>query len=292
MLRQLATHIVLLALAAAGPVACAGSDDSPADAGSVASGSGGAAASGGHTSGGGATGGGGDGGTGGSASGSGGAGAGETGTGGAGTGGTGGTGDGGAGAGEAGTGGAGAGEAGTGGAGDGGAGGAGAGCPGTGGITYTLAKVASPTAEQQSAYDKITSAMDEALSYYNCQTSIEKRLSVSYVPSVATADGNVNGSIRFGATSSMNYITAMHEIGHTVGVGSREFGALVVDGVFTGEAATRQLRAITGNESDVVHTDSTHFWPYGLNYTTEVKTTDDLVNHCKMVVAIREDIGF
>ncbi|WP_438031769.1 hypothetical protein [Sorangium sp. So ce204] len=286
MLRQLATHIVLLALAAAGPVACGGSGDSPADAGSVASGSGGAAASGGQTSGSGATGGGGDGGAGGSASGSGGAGAGEAGTGGGGAG-DGGAGDGGAGAGEAGTGGAG-----TGGAGTGGAGGAGAGCPGTGGITYTLAKVASPTAEQQSAYDKITSAMDEALSHYNCQTSIEKRLSVSYVPSVATADGNVNGSIRFGATSSMNYITAMHEIGHTLGVGSREFGALVVDGVFTGEAATRQLRAITGNESDVVHADTQHFWPYGLNYTTEVKSTDDLVNHCKIVVAIREDIGF
>lgn len=275
MLRQLATHIVLLALAAAGPVACAGSGDSPADAGSVASGSGGAAASGGQTSGGGATGG--DGGTGGSAAGSGGAGAGEAGTGGAGTGGAGG---------------AGAGTGGTGGAGEAGTGGAGTGCPGTGGITYTLAKVASPTAEEQSAYDKITSAMDEALSYYNCHTSIEKRLSVSYVPSVATADGNVNGSIRFGATSSMNYITAMHEIGHTVGVGSREFGALVVDGVFTGEAATRQLRVITGNESDVVHADTQHFWPYGLNYTTEVKTTDDLVNHCKIVVAIREDIGF
>jgi hypothetical protein len=257
MLRQLAANLVLLALAAAGPVACAGSGDSPADAGasSVASGSGGAAASGGHTSGGGAAGG--DGGAGGAASGSGGAGAGEAGNGGA-----------------------------------GGAGGAGDGCVGTGGITYTLATVPAPTAEQQSAYDKITSAMDEALSYYNCHTSIEKRLSVSYVPSVATADGNVNGSIRFGATSSMNYITAMHEIGHTVGVGSFEFGALVVDGVFTGEAATRQLRAITGNGSDVVHADTQHFWPYGLNYTTEVKTTDDLVNHCKMVVAIREDIGF
>ncbi|WP_437274903.1 hypothetical protein WME90_27035 [Sorangium sp. So ce375] len=272
MLRQLATNLVLLALAAAGPVACAGSGDSPAEAGasSVTSGSGGAAASGGHTSGGGAAGG--DGGAGGDAPGNGGAGAGEAGTGGAGTGGAGG--------------------AGTGGAGTGGAGGAGNGCVGTGGITYTLATVPAPTAEQQSAYDKITSAMDEALSYYNCHTSIEKHLSVSYVPSVATADGNVNGSIRFGATSSMNYITAMHEIGHTVGVGSFEFGALVVDGVFTGEAATRQLRAITGNESDVVHADTQHFWPYGLNYTTEVKTTDDLVNHCKIVVAIREDIGF
>ncbi|XXX72870.1 hypothetical protein WMF30_35000 [Sorangium sp. So ce134] len=268
MLRQLATNIVFLAFAASFPVACSGSGDGPGATGdsAVASGSGGAASSGGQTS------------TSSGAGGDGGAGGGDEEGGGAGTGGAG-----------AGTGGAGTG--GAGGAG-GGEGGAGTGCVGMGGITYALAMDPAPSAEQQSAYDMITSAMDEALSYYNCHTSIEKRLSVSYVPSVATADGNVNGSIRFGAVSSMNYITAMHEISHTLGVGSFEFGAMVRDGIFTGEAATSQLRAITGNASDLVHADSQHFWPYGLNYTSEVETTDDLVNHCKMVVAIREDIGF
>ncbi|WP_433926925.1 hypothetical protein AB3662_28665 [Sorangium cellulosum] len=272
MLRQLATNILFLALAAAGPVACTGSGDSPADPGgsSVASGSGGAAAAGGQTSA--SSGAGGDGAA---------AGGNPEGSGGADPGGTGGADPGGAGG--AGTGGAGTGGAGT--------GGDETGCVGMGGITYTLATVPTPTAEQQSAYDMIKSAMDEALSYYNCHTSIEKSLRVSYEPSVATADGNVNGSIRFGAFSSMNHITAMHEIGHTVGVGSREFGALVVDGIFTGPEATRQLRAITGNDADVVHADAQHFWPYGLNYTSEVKTTDDLVNHCKIVAAIREDIG-
>ncbi|WP_437720796.1 hypothetical protein [Sorangium sp. So ce861] len=271
MLRQLATNIVLLAFAAALPIACSGSEDSPGAAGgsAVASGSGGAAASVGQTSA--SSGTGGDGG----ADGGGGAGEGGAGEGGAGPG----------------TGGAGAAGAGAGGAG-GGEGGAGAGCVGMGGITYTLAMAPAPTGEQQSAYAMITSAMDEALSHYNCYTSIEKSLSVSYVPSVATADGNVNGSIRFGAFSSMNYITAMHEISHTLGVGSFEFAAMVRDGVFTGEAATSQLRAITGIDSDVVHADNQHFWPYGLNYTNEVETTDDLVNHCKMVVAIREDIGY
>ncbi|WP_437596012.1 hypothetical protein [Sorangium sp. So ce590] len=271
MLRQLATNIVLLAFAAAGPVACSGSGDSPAgtDDSGVASGSGGAAASGGQTSASSSSSAGGDDGAGGLAEGGG--------------GGTGGGGTGGGGTGGGGTGGAGAGGAG---------GGEGTGCVGMGGISYTLAKAPAPTAEQQSAYDMITSAMDEALSHYNCHTSIEKSLSVSYVPSVATADGNVNGSIRFGSLASMNHITAMHEIGHTLGVGSFEFVALVKDGIFTGDAATRQLRAITGNESDVVHADSQHFWPYGLNYTSEVKTTDDLVNHCKIVAAIREDIGF
>ncbi|WP_437964202.1 hypothetical protein WMF04_31380 [Sorangium sp. So ce260] len=268
MLRQL-TNIVLLAFAAAFPVACSGSGDGPAGTGdsAVASGSGGAAASTGPASASSSSAGG-DGGAGGR-----------------------GEGDGGAGTGTGGAGGAGAGAGGAS-AGGGGEGGEGTGCVGMGGITYTLAMDPAPTAEQQSAYDMITSAMDEALSRYNCHTSIEKSLSVTYVPSVATADGNVNGSIRFGAFSSMNYITAMHEIGHTLGVGSREFAALVRDGIFTGEAATSQLRAITGNESDLVHADSQHFWPYGLNYTSEVKTEDDLVNHCKMVVAIREDIGY
>ncbi|WP_437949887.1 hypothetical protein WME98_03065 [Sorangium sp. So ce296] len=270
MLRQLATNIVLLAFAAALPIACSGSGDGPGAAGgsAVASGSGGAAASVGQTSA--SSGAGGDGGAGAGADGGGGAGEGGAAEGGAGPG----------------TGGAGAGGAG------GGEGGAGAGCVGMGGITYTLAMAPAPTAEQQSAYAMITSAMDEALSHYNCYTSIEKSLSVSYVPSVATADGNVNGSIRFGAFSSMNYITAMHEISHTLGVGSFEFAAMVRDGVFTGEAATSQLRAITGNASDAVHADNQHFWPYGLNYTSEVETTDDLVNHCKMVIAIREDIGY
>src|SRR5690606_14950542 len=150
---------------------CTGSGDSPADPGggsSVASGSGGAAAAGGQTPAG--SGAGGDGAAGGIPEGS----------GVAGTGGSGGSGGAG---GAAGTGGS----VGIGGAG----GGAGAGCVGLGGITYTLATVPTPTAEQQSAYDMITSAMDEAISYYNCHTSIEKALRVSYEPSVATADGNV-----------------------------------------------------------------------------------------------------
>jgi hypothetical protein len=131
-----------------------------------------------------------------------------------------------------------------------------------------------------------------ATAYYNCYTNITKSLSVSYVPSVPTADGNINGSIRFGSTGSMNCITAMHEIAHTVGIGtSSKWSSLVSNGTFTGTNATAQLRTVTGNQSDVLHADSQHFWPYGLNYTTEVSSTADLVDHCQIVVAIRRDLG-
>jgi hypothetical protein len=158
------------------------------------------------------------------------------------------------------------------------------------GDVVTLSTAAEPSAEQLEAYDRIRAAMDTALSYYNCYTDIEKMLSVSYEPSVPTADGNVNGSKRFGSTGSMNHITAMHEISHTVGIGSSAFQALVMDGIFAGADATAELRGITSNSEDLVHADSQHFWPYGLNYTSEVSSTADLVNHCKMVAAIRQDM--
>ena len=48
---------------------------------------------------------------------------------------------------------------------------------------------------------------------------------------------------------------------------------------------------LTGKPDDLVHGDSQHFWPYGLNYASEVKSDADLVGHCKMVVALRRDLG-
>jgi hypothetical protein len=171
-------------------------------------------------------------------------------------------------------------------------------CPYTGHVTYTLAKTANPTTAEQTAYGLITTAMDKALTYYNCYTNITKAESVTYNASVATADGNSNGSIRFGGTAYMEYITAMHEISHTVGIGTasnwRSFVAIPdggTSGPFTGTNATAQLRAITGVATDVLTADTQHFWPYGLNYTSEVKSEADVIDHCKMVVAIRKDLG-
>jgi hypothetical protein len=165
-------------------------------------------------------------------------------------------------------------------------------CNPTGHITYTLAKAGSPTQAEQSAYVAITCAMEGAVAYYNCNTSITKQLNVSYVPSVQTADGNINGSIRFGNTSDMQCVTAMHEIAHTVGVGqASNWNSFAMNGTFTGMNATAELRAITGNPMDVLHCDSQHFWPYGLNYVTEAHSTDDLVDHCRIVTAIRKDLG-
>jgi hypothetical protein len=166
------------------------------------------------------------------------------------------------------------------------------GCPFSGHVTYTLTRSANPTADEQTAYGEITVAMDAAVAMYNCYANITKADTVTYNASVQTADGNVNGSIRFGPDSTYRTMpTSMHEIGHTVGIGSSPFDALVSNGIFTGTNATNQLREITGNATDQVNADTMHFWPYGLNYDSEYHDINDGIDHCKMVTAIREDMG-
>jgi hypothetical protein len=170
-------------------------------------------------------------------------------------------------------------------------------CPYVGHVTYTLTKSSNPTATEQTAYGLITTAMDKAVSYYNCYTNIAKADRVSYDTSVQTADGNINGSIRFGSdTTYMDYRSAMHEISHTVGIGqASNWSSFISNGLFTGASANAQLTAINATLAaplyTQVHADSQHFWPYGINYQSEVTSEAVLIFHCEMVMAIRKDLG-
>lgn len=157
-------------------------------------------------------------------------------------------------------------------------------------VTYTLHKSSSPTATEKEMYQLIETAMNEACSYYSKYTSLSKHLNVYYNSGVPTADANYNGTIRFGQKAYMQKITAMHEIAHTFGVGtSTNWSKLIVSGVYVGAKANAVYQSITGNSSDRIKGDGMHFWPYGLNYTSEVKSNDDLINHCKIVDAMIRD---
>ncbi len=170
-------------------------------------------------------------------------------------------------------------------------------CTPTGHLNYTLSPAASPTADQADAYKTITCAMDMAVAYYNCYANITGSVRVSYDISVLTADGNINGSIRFGAGRQyMTCATSMHEIAHTQGIGTAsQWAAHVSGGLFIGTNAAAQLQAINATLAKPLdtelHADTMHFWPYGLNYDTEATGTDILIDHCQMVVAIRKDLG-
>lgn len=157
-------------------------------------------------------------------------------------------------------------------------------------ITWRLQKAANPTSDQADAYRRIENAMTLAVARY---TRLAKRpnksITVQYVPSVSTADGNINGNIRFGKDRSyMTERTALHEIAHTLGVGlSRTFDSRCRNPEVGWPSATKLLKSWDG-PSAKINCGGGHFWPYGLNYEREMSETN-AERHCLMVDAMLAD---
>ncbi|MEV7885818.1 hypothetical protein ACWD3I_36955 [Streptomyces sp. NPDC002817] len=155
-------------------------------------------------------------------------------------------------------------------------------------ITWTLERASNPTADQQTAYNLITAAMNAAVARYNNLSDLGKSITVRYDPSVPTADGNLNGTIRFGNRSYMTERTALHEIAHTIGVGtSSGWSALGGSGTWTGAQATALVRQFDGSSAKL-STGGGHFWPYGLNYENEMSGTA-ADRHVQIVAAMVRD---
>ncbi|MFF0085103.1 hypothetical protein ACFYR1_36175 [Streptomyces canus] len=156
-------------------------------------------------------------------------------------------------------------------------------------ITWTLERASNPTADQQAAYTLITSAMNAAVARYNNLSDLGKSITVRYDTSVPTADGNLNGTIRFGSNRSyMTERTALHEIAHTIGVGtSPGWSSLGGSGTWTGAQATALVRQFDGSSAKL-STGGGHFWPYGLNYENEFSGTA-ADRHVQIVAAMVRD---
>ncbi|OUM59654.1 Non-catalytic module family DOC2 [Piromyces sp. E2] len=158
-------------------------------------------------------------------------------------------------------------------------------------LQYTLHKSANPTSDELDAYSRITQAMDKALYYYNTYGNLSKFINVYYNPGVPTAEASNNGDLRFGKDRNYMYEgTAMHEIAHTLGMGTTsEYRAMFQNGVFQGQKAQAVLREIDGPNA-VLKGDNQHFWPYGINYRSEVRSEQDLISHVRIVNAMYQDI--
>ncbi|MBB6420488.1 hypothetical protein [Streptomyces sp. AK010] len=156
-------------------------------------------------------------------------------------------------------------------------------------ITWSLVRASNPTADQRSAYDLITKAMNAAVARYNNLSDLGKTLTVRYEPGVPTADGNINGTIRFGSNRGyMSERTALHEIAHTIGVGtSSGWSRLGGSGTWTGGQATALVRQYDGSGAKI-STGGGHFWPYGLNYDNEWSGTA-ADRHVHIVAAMVRD---
>ena len=160
-----------------------------------------------------------------------------------------------------------------------------------GSVSYTLHKSENPTADELDAYERITTVMDSAVYIYNKHTNLTKFINVYYAPGVPTAEASSNGDLRFGENRDYMFVgTAMHEMAHTMGMGTTsEYKAMMEGGVFKGEKAQALLKEIDGPDAEL-HGDSQHFWPYGINYASEVHSEQDLINHARIVEAMYQDI--
>lgn len=135
---------------------------------------------------------------------------------------------------------------------------------------------------------RIVAAMDAAVAFLNEHGAFRKQVTAHNSPGTPTADANYDGWINWGG--SINRRVALHEIAHTLGIGTHpEWQRHVEDGKWTGKHALRQLREFDGPDA-VLHTDRMHFWPYGLNYDNESSPESDL-RFVKMIAAFRKDLG-
>ena len=158
-------------------------------------------------------------------------------------------------------------------------------------VEYTLHKSANPSADEQDAYKRITTVMDSAVKLYNTYSNLSKYINVYYAPGVPTAEASSNGDLRFGENRSYMVVpTAMHEMAHTMGVGTTsEYAATCVDGVFKNDKVQAKLREMDGPSAEL-HCDRQHIWPYGLNQASEAKSEQDLINHVLIVETIYQQL--
>ncbi|MBK1832592.1 hypothetical protein [Roseibacillus ishigakijimensis] len=133
----------------------------------------------------------------------------------------------------------------------------------------------------------IVEAMESAITFLNKNANFKKHVWANNSPGTPTADANYEGWINWGGT--INRRVALHEISHTLGVGTHHnWRKFVKDGKWTGEHANAQLREFDGPEA-VLSADRMHFWPYGLNFDNESNPEADL-RFIKMVEALRKDM--
>jgi hypothetical protein len=134
--------------------------------------------------------------------------------------------------------------------------------------------------------DAIQRAMDQAVAQYNAEGVFEKRVTANYNAGVPTAQANYDGWIDFGG--AINTRVALHEIGHTLGVGTynRPF-----DGTpWAPNLAAGKLIKLYEGQGATISTGGTHFWPYGLNYDNE-DNPEARVRHVRLLSAMRFDMG-
>lgn len=161
-----------------------------------------------------------------------------------------------------------------------------------GNVTYTMGFDSLTYPEP---YRLIKMAVDSACVYYNRYTTFSHNIWIAYSPGVPTAEASYHGQVAFGSNTTYMWVgTAMHEFAHYFGSGTTSiWQSKTSTGTWTGSVASALLSSTTG---EVLKGDSQHFWPYGINYKSEITglggqsaQENGLALHAKLVKAMLID---
>jgi len=135
-----------------------------------------------------------------------------------------------------------------------------------GNVTYTLDLDKNAYPEY---YRLISEAMDSACAYFNKYTPFVHDIYVYYSDGIPTAQASHLGAIGFGSNTTYMWVgTAIHEMAHYFGSGTSTYWReLMSTKVWAGEVASSLVRSING---ETLKGDTQHFWPFGINYRSEV----------------------
>lgn len=136
-------------------------------------------------------------------------------------------------------------------------------------VTYTF----DATVENDDTHGpRIKAAITSAVDYFNNLTSIQGHRLTVHLTNSATANGGYGGWMGFGPNASYQRTgTALHEMGHTIGVGthSRWMGpssplrASGTRGLWLGDRANEVVRFIENNPDASLTGDHMHMWTTG-----------------------------
>ncbi len=113
---------------------------------------------------------------------------------------------------------------------------------------------------------------------------------VYYNPGVPTAQANFYGSIEFGGTYP-NERVAQHELNHWVGSGTiQAWYDRFSGGVWTGPKVNALMAQFDGDGA-AFRQSGVHFFPYGLNFDTEVVEASVYMRNVALMYAMRQDMG-
>ncbi len=157
-----------------------------------------------------------------------------------------------------------------------------------GALTFTIGG-SWDTVDRQNA---ATTAMQLVVNRFNAYGNFGNyNIYVYYNSGIPTAQASYLGSIGFGGTWPADRV-AQHESNHYLGSGTYWNWSNLWTGthIWTGSKMNRLIQQFDGDGA-VLHGNTQHFWPYGLNYDSEVVNDSIYMRNIALMYAMRQDMG-